>query len=84
MLSRALTWREWQCLMYAARDFTLSETAEAMCLSYDTIKSHRRSILRKLECRTITGALLKALQDKNDRTLFLPSALHPAHLKKQA
>lgn len=56
----ALSQRELQCLQLAGEDKTLSETAQALCLSYNTIKTHRKLLLKKLGCRTIAGALVAA------------------------
>lgn len=56
-----LTVREKQCLYWAGQDKTLYETAECLCLSPETIKTHRKILLRKLRCKTITGAFITAL-----------------------
>lgn len=58
-----LTIREKQCLYCAGQDKTLNETAEFLCLSPETIKTHRKIILRKLKCKTITGAYIKAINN---------------------
>lgn len=52
--------RELQCLQLAAEDKTITETAQALCLSYHTVKTHRRLLLKKLGCRTLVGALSMA------------------------
>ncbi|MDF1761026.1 MAG: helix-turn-helix transcriptional regulator [Coxiellaceae bacterium] len=57
-----LTLREVSCLQYAALDKSLVETAEIMYLSPETIKTYRRRVLAKLGCRTMTAALMIALQ----------------------
>lgn len=58
----ALSPREKQCLYWAAKDLSLKETAEALTLRYETVKSYRRSVLQKLNCRTMTGALFVAIE----------------------
>ncbi len=56
-----LSMREKQCLYWAAKDLSLKETAEELTLSDETVKRYRRSVLRKLNCRTMTGALFVAI-----------------------
>lgn len=57
-----LSQREKQCLHFAAQDFSTQEIAEKMHLSHATIKSYRRFILRKLNCKTMVGAACRALE----------------------
>ena len=57
-----LTPRELDCLDQAAQDKTVRETAEALCISLDTVKKHRAVILGKLGCQTMAGALMVAVQ----------------------
>ena len=57
-----LTRRELECLYQAAYDKSCRETAEALFISLETVKTHRSVILRKLGCRTITGALMVAMR----------------------
>ncbi len=52
--------REKQCLYWAAKDKSLTETANKLHLSPETVKWHRKMLLRKLGCQTITGALVIA------------------------
>jgi len=59
-----LTKRELQCLQFAALDKSLQETADALCLSYDTVKTHRRFLLRKLGCHSMVGALMLAFKQR--------------------
>lgn len=57
-----LTGRELQCLQLAAEDKDLKCTAENLCLSYNTVRTYRRLILRKMNCQTMAGALMRAIQ----------------------
>lgn len=41
----------------AAAGETPEETASRLCLSYDTVRSHRRRLLSRLEARSITHAV---------------------------
>lgn len=54
--------REKQCLYSALADKTMRETAESLCLSLETVRTYRKTILRKLGCNTIAGALSVAMR----------------------
>ena len=56
--------REQQCLLLAAEDYRTRETAEQLQISEGTVKSYRKLILQKLQCRTIAGALKVALEHR--------------------
>ena len=57
-----LTNRELDCLRLAANDKTMRETASALCIGLETVKTHRNTLLQKLGCHTIAGALMVAIQ----------------------
>lgn len=57
-----LTNREIDCLRLAAKDKTMRETAATLCIGVETVKTHRNTVLQKLGCRTIAGALMVAMQ----------------------
>ncbi len=57
-----LSEREEQCLYCAALDLSLEETALKMKVGYETIKSYRRFVLRKLNRKTMGGAVYRGLQ----------------------
>ena len=57
-----LSKREKQCLYWAAKDLSLKQTADALTLSDETVKRYRRSVLRKLNCQTMAGALFVAIE----------------------
>jgi DNA-binding NarL/FixJ family response regulator len=59
-----LSKRERQCLYLASCDLSTRETAEKMHLSYDTVKSHRRFVMRKLNCKSMAGAVTRAIEMK--------------------
>lgn len=44
--------------------FTMSEIADRMCLSHDTIKKYRRQIFEKLDVRNISEAIIAATNNK--------------------
>ncbi len=60
-MREGLNEREKQCLYWAAKDKSLSETAIELHISPETVKWHRKMVLRKLGCQTITGALVIAI-----------------------
>lgn len=61
-LHEDLTKRELQCLRCAALGYSMDETAEALSLSLETIRTHRKVIFRKLGCRNILGAVVIAIE----------------------
>lgn len=59
-----LTKRELQCLHYAALGCSMQETADALSLSRETIRTHRKVIFRKFGCRNILEAVVIAIERK--------------------
>lgn len=62
-MKETLSIREKQCLYWAAKDKSLTETATLMHLSPETVKWHRKMLLKKLGCQTITAALISVIDD---------------------
>ena len=60
----ALTEREIEILRLSVRGLTISEIAEKIFLSVDTIKFHRRNIFKKLEVSNISEAISSAVNNK--------------------
>lgn len=56
----SLTRREKECLFWACQDKSVKETSSKLFVSPETVKKHRKSLLRKLGCHTMTGALHSA------------------------
>ena len=54
-----LNQREEECLYWAAQDKSIEETAVIMSVSQHTIKQYRHRALKKLQCKSITGAIYK-------------------------
>lgn len=52
-----LTQREAEVVRCAAEDLSMQETALCLCLSRETVKTHRHNALEKLGCHTIAGAV---------------------------
>lgn len=48
-----LSVRELQCLKCAAEDMSIEETASKLFLSADTVKTHRKMLLKKFKSRTM-------------------------------
>ncbi|MEO0727534.1 MAG: LuxR C-terminal-related transcriptional regulator [Bacteroidota bacterium] len=59
-----LSAREVEILRLSVRGFTISEIAEQIFLSIDTIKFHRRNIFKKLEVSNISEAISSAVNNK--------------------
>jgi len=66
-----LTIRERQCLYWAAQDKSVVETAELLFIAPETVKKHRKAILRKMACRTMVAALAN-LQNSNFYKINFP------------
>jgi DNA-binding CsgD family transcriptional regulator len=57
-----LTKREKQILTYLANGYSLTETGNLAGVSLETIKSHRKNIIKKLEAAGTTNAVAIALR----------------------
>jgi DNA-binding CsgD family transcriptional regulator len=59
-----LSKRELEILQLCARGFTINEIADAIFVSPDTVKFHRRKLFEKLEVNSITEAIAYATNNK--------------------
>ncbi len=59
-----LTSREKEILRYSTRGYTINEVAEAIFVSPDTVKFHRRKLFEKLEVVNISEAIANATNNK--------------------
>ncbi|AXT63079.1 LuxR family transcriptional regulator [Aquimarina sp. AD10] len=59
-----LTSREKEILQYSTRGYTINEVAEAIFVSPDTVKFHRRKLFEKLEVVNISEAIAHATNNK--------------------
>jgi DNA-binding NarL/FixJ family response regulator len=59
-----LTNREKEVLQFSIRGFTIGEIAEAIFVSPDTVKFHRRKLFEKLEVTNISEAISYATNNK--------------------
>lgn len=57
-----LTEREIEILKLVAADFTSKELAEYLCISIETVKSHRKSLIRKMGVKTTGGLIGRGFQ----------------------
>ena len=55
---------EKECLLFAADDKGIKETAHLLGISAGSVKKRRSSILEKTGCRTLVGALAVAIKEK--------------------
>lgn len=59
----ALTSRETEVLRYIAKGLNSKEIANQLCLSYNTVESHRKSLLTKLGAKNSIELVLKAINN---------------------
>lgn len=57
-----LTRREIEILKYLAQGYTCKEIASHLFLSYHTVRSHHKNILKKTECNNTAGLIKKAIE----------------------
>ncbi len=57
-----LSAREVHCLVLAAQGKTTSEIAELLKIKEPTVSTHRREILRKLNCKTMAHAVFQSMR----------------------
>lgn len=57
-----LTEREKEVLNLIIREYTTGEIANILCLSSDTIKSHRKNLLAKMQVRNTAGLVRSAFE----------------------
>jgi len=60
----ALSRREFEILRLMVKGLIKKEIAEQLAISYHTVDNHERSIFRKLNVHTRSGAVAKALIEK--------------------
>jgi DNA-binding CsgD family transcriptional regulator len=70
----SLTCREKEILYLIAMEKTTQEIAEVLCLSRETIRTHRKNILLKLEAINTAGMVRRAFEE---RLLQVPLDPHP-------
>lgn len=61
-MTASLSNREVQILELIIDEHTTSEIATKLCLSKETVKTHRKHLLRKLEARNVVGLVRRAFQ----------------------
>ena len=57
-----LTKRQIQILQLIIDEYTTNEIAEALFLSNETIRSHRKMLLRKFNARNVAGLVRRAIE----------------------
>ncbi len=66
-----LTKRETQVLQLIASEYTTTEIASQLYLSAETVKTHRKVLLTKLQARNVAGLIRRAFERE-----MLESNLH--------
>ena len=54
--------RETEVLELISQEYTTSEIARRLCVSAETVKSHRRNLLIKLDARNVAGLMRRAFE----------------------
>lgn len=62
MLSMTPTKRERQVLHLIAEEFTTKEIAKKLYISHQTVQTHRKNLLAKLDARNTAGLMRKAFE----------------------
>ena len=57
-----VTPREKEILNFLALDFTSKELAQQLCISVETVNTHRKNLSRKLEVKTSAGMIARGYQ----------------------
>lgn len=58
--SKPLTEREEEVLVLVAKEFSTREIAEALFISVNTVETHRKNLIRKLQVKNVVGLALYA------------------------
>jgi len=58
-----LSKREKQVVQYIVDEYSTKEIARKMFVSFETIKSHRKSIITKLHVKSVAGIVREAMLD---------------------
>ena len=62
VLQPSLTHREQQILALLADDYTTRELAAMLFISFDTVKTHRQNLSKKLSVKTTGGMVSKGFR----------------------
>jgi len=58
----AITPREYEVLKLIANELTMVEIAKQLYLSMETVKSHRKNLLKKLQAKNTAGLIRRAFE----------------------
>ena len=58
-----ITNREFEVLQLIAQQYTSNEIAKVLCISRETVISHRKHLLTKLKVRNSVGLVLQAVRN---------------------
>lgn len=59
--AKQLSEQERNCLLLAAKGMTSAQTASLLKIKKTTVETHRRKVLRKLSCNTLTQAVYQGI-----------------------
>ena len=72
-VSSVLTKRELQCLFLVTQGKSTKDIADNLFLSIDTVTTHFKSVRKKLNCNTITQAVVTAIKTDLFKNLNYPN-----------
>jgi len=64
--ARQLSAREQEVLFLIVQEYTTEEIATFLYISQETVKSHRRNLMNKMQVRNVAGLVRKAVENRND------------------
>lgn len=62
-VARSITPREQEVLHLIAHEYSTRQIAQLLCVSFDTAKSHRQNLLRKLGAGNVAGLVRVAFEE---------------------
>ena len=71
---KLLTPAEETVLALAGQGMSVKETANFLVIAQDTVKTHRKHILAKTKCRSMTHVFGVLLQEEKERNNVQPAA----------
>ena len=64
--ARQLSAREQEVLFLIVQEYTTQEIAAFLHIGHETVKSHRRNLMNKMQVRNVAGLVRKAVENQND------------------
>lgn len=62
-IARQLSVREREVLFLIVQEYTTGEIADILDVRQETVKSHRRNLMNKMQVRNVAGLVRRAVED---------------------